>query len=331
MASYPGDQHHSGRDQPPRQQRRRRHQRPGQPRRAQQPPGRPLRPPRLAPPHLRRHPEPHAVQIDIGRARIGAAHFAPPLRRRAAAQDPPQHPPRPVGAALHGARRDPKQFRNLSHRPVLQVAQPPDLAFQPSGRAQGGDGLGQVGPGQGGFRRVPGLPDRHELGRQHHGGGPAAAQQQRGLPARDPPQPSPGRPGRPAGSRPPPATPPGRSPAGRPLPRRRAAPPAAGQPATAHAARTALAAQRRHRPPPRRSVRRRPSLLYCVLAATGSSNRRDSFALPCRLIVHTEPGNPRTEPPPARADRSAARRPLVSWPPAGRESPAPGTTLVIGG
>jgi len=43
------------------------------------------------------------------------------------------------------------------------------------------------------------------------------------------------------------------------------------------------------------------SLLYCVLAATGSPRRQDFLALPCRPVLHIEPCNPRDSPRPWHA------------------------------
>ena len=244
------------------QQRRRGHQRPGQAGRAQQPPGGPLQRARTAAPHLRGHPDPHPAQVDVGRHRgPGAGARAsglrpcrssrPSLRRGAAAQRRPQQPPDPVRAALHRARRDPQQRRHLRHRAVLHVQEPPHLAFRAARRPERGDRGRQVGPGQRRLRRVgrlpagPPWPPRGSSGR----GRAAAAQQQRGLPAGDAPQPAAGRAAR-AGSRPRRAIPRGTSPAARPRPRRRAAPRAAGPPATARAGRTAPAARCHRRPLP---------------------------------------------------------------------------------
>jgi len=83
------------------------------------------------------------------------------------------------------------QLRHLSHRPVLDVQQPPGLALRAPLRPERLDSIGELRPGQCRFRRVCRAPPvGGDQGGQQQLGVPAAAQPQRGLPAGDPPQPA---------------------------------------------------------------------------------------------------------------------------------------------
>ena len=214
---------------------------------------------------------------------------SPARRLRRAPQCRPQQPPGPVGAAFHRALRYPNSSAtSATGRSSTYISRHTSRSGLPAG-PQGGDRArpGRPGPGQLPPGHRPAAPVRREHGGQHHCGGPAAAQQQRGLTPGHPPQPS-ARPRPPAGSRPRPATPPGTSPASvldvrggqhRPQPDRQPR----RMPREQLPQRGVVTA-----PPPQRSAHRRPSLLYCVLPATGSPKRRDSFlpcpALPCSAL-----------------------------------------------